>query len=120
MTTAIRPALTQDEFTRLATQAKLDANEDAAERGQALPWCDATDRDGNLCLKVSTGDTDYCRKHEDNPQLNWSVNDQCAHENWAGKRCRVRVWPHGSICPRHRECDCDACQTGQNAPGERC
>ena len=96
--------------TRSITEAeKIAMNEMASDEGRPLPFCDATNQYGEACLRPSTGLTDYCRKHEERPETNWSVNDQCAHENWEGHRCTRRVAFLGDLCTQHQSCTCDAC-----------
>lgn len=105
------PAITAD-----ARQSRIQANEDAADaRIQPAPYCTAIKRDGSPCLRPTTGDTDYCRHHQENPHTNYDINSPCAHERWDGRQCQVMVWAvDNPLCMRHRDCDCDACQTGAN------
>ena len=88
----------------LTIEQKLYDNETAAMQGEAAPYCTALTYKGEMCLKASTGETDYCRRHEEKPHTNYGINDQCAHENFAGKRCKNMVWPSGDYCETHRAC----------------
>ena len=63
--------------------------------------CSATLRTGARCERPTTGETDYCRGHEDGDLIDLETVDPCHATTTSGGDCRGFAQSGHDYCPRH-------------------